>query len=137
MIAAAQEGTHGFQNGLVVIQQEDVRAPSRIGIGRVQLRTRWRDRLTRQFDSEASPSRGPVPHTNRSSVLRNNPVTDAQAEAGSFSNWLCRVERIKNTRGVLHSGAAVGEFDDQPLALHRSEERRVGKECRSRWSPYH
>ena len=23
------------------------------------------------------------------------------------------------------------------LALARSEERRVGKECRSRWSPYH
>src|SRR5438270_10385996 len=23
------------------------------------------------------------------------------------------------------------------LALRRSEERRVGKECRSRWSPYH
>ena len=25
-------------------------------------------------------------------------------------------------------------FDDEN---HRSEERRVGKECRSRWSPYH
>ena len=24
-----------------------------------------------------------------------------------------------------------------PLVLMRSEERRVGKECRSRWSPYH
>src|SRR5260221_13589352 len=24
-----------------------------------------------------------------------------------------------------------------PLKLERSEERRVGKECRSRWSPYH
>ena len=24
-----------------------------------------------------------------------------------------------------------------PMLLHRSEERRVGKECRSRWSPYH
>src|SRR2546430_6001242 len=24
-----------------------------------------------------------------------------------------------------------------PLAVKRSEERRVGKECRSRWSPYH
>ena len=24
-----------------------------------------------------------------------------------------------------------------PVAGHRSEERRVGKECRSRWSPYH
>src|SRR5256712_13159608 len=27
-----------------------------------------------------------------------------------------------------HNGGAI---------LHRSEERRVGKECRSRWSPYH
>src|SRR5438046_8534666 len=24
-----------------------------------------------------------------------------------------------------------------PLPVHRSEERRVGKECRSRWSQYH
>ena len=29
-------------------------------------------------------------------------------------------------------GARVGIFD-----ADRSEERRVGKECRSRWSPYH
>src|SRR2546425_9004065 len=28
-------------------------------------------------------------------------------------------------------------FTGDGLALHRSEERRVGKECRSRWSPYH
>ena len=26
---------------------------------------------------------------------------------------------------------------DVPIFLCRSEERRVGKECRSRWSPYH
>ena len=26
---------------------------------------------------------------------------------------------------------------DQIMAFLRSEERRVGKECRSRWSPYH
>ena len=25
----------------------------------------------------------------------------------------------------------------QPFTEERSEERRVGKECRSRWSPYH
>ena len=31
--------------------------------------------------------------------------------------------------------AALGQqLDGQPI---RSEERRVGKECRSRWSPYH
>ena len=28
-------------------------------------------------------------------------------------------------------------LDHSPLHLMRSEERRVGKECRSRWSPYH
>src|SRR2546430_4347952 len=27
--------------------------------------------------------------------------------------------------------------DTRPLSFDRSEERRVGKECRSRWSPYH
>ena len=26
---------------------------------------------------------------------------------------------------------------EQRLTISRSEERRVGKECRSRWSPYH
>src|ERR1022692_1860765 len=29
------------------------------------------------------------------------------------------------------------EFHSPGLVLLRSEERRVGKECRSRWSPYH
>ena len=28
-------------------------------------------------------------------------------------------------------------FTEDLLLLTRSEERRVGKECRSRWSPYH
>ena len=27
--------------------------------------------------------------------------------------------------------------DPEVEAIYRSEERRVGKECRSRWSPYH
>src|SRR2546426_11342989 len=31
---------------------------------------------------------------------------------------------------------ALAALDDA-FALERSEERRVGKECRSRWSPYH
>ena len=29
----------------------------------------------------------------------------------------------------------IGDISSK--GLHRSEERRVGKECRSRWSPYH
>ena len=34
---------------------------------------------------------------------------------------------------VLLSGAMLGPY----YGALRSEERRVGKECRSRWSPYH
>src|SRR5260370_15581723 len=39
-------------------------------------------------------------------------------------------------RGLLLQalGRALGGVE---LGAHRSEERRVGKECRSRWSPYH
>ena len=33
--------------------------------------------------------------------------------------------------------AAPAPAASAPKALLRSEERRVGKECRSRWSPYH
>src|SRR5258708_29909010 len=33
--------------------------------------------------------------------------------------------------------ASVIYLEALPLTAHRSEERRVGKECRSRWSPYH
>ena len=31
----------------------------------------------------------------------------------------------------------MGEVEIMAAAGIRSEERRVGKECRSRWSPYH
>src|SRR2546426_164050 len=54
---------------------------------------------------------------------------------------------IKRTRSGHHliigfdgsAGAAAQVFADRGLVrkVDRSEERRVGKECRSRWSPYH
>src|SRR5256886_5113918 len=31
----------------------------------------------------------------------------------------------------------TGRLPGEPSGMCRSEERRVGKECRSRWSPYH
>src|SRR3712207_9049219 len=34
-------------------------------------------------------------------------------------------------------GEMLGEVAPSPEERPRSEERRVGKECRSRWSPYH
>ena len=37
---------------------------------------------------------------------------------------------------VCETRAAIGTAEI-PAETTRSEERRVGKECRSRWSPYH
>ena len=38
--------------------------------------------------------------------------------------------------GVVHAQPAPAASDEM-APTERSEERRVGKECRSRWSPYH
>ena len=50
----------------------------------------------------------------------------------NFLNNLKRGDRIITKSGIH---ARVIEFDNKNNT--RSEERRVGKECRSRWSPYH
>src|SRR2546430_2129106 len=39
-------------------------------------------------------------------------------------------------RGINNLGTVCGDYAS-PDGNNRSEERRVGKECRSRWSPYH
>src|SRR3712207_6969914 len=44
------------------------------------------------------------------------------------------IERLERTFGVQDRWPVVTEPFSQWI---RSEERRVGKECRSRWSPYH
>src|SRR2546430_12637185 len=66
-------------------------------------------------------------------ILRFVPM-DAQIQMG-------RVFQSDTSSTVLH-WLALGQpfLGGQPFAKlvrRRSEERRVGKECRSRWSPYH
>ena len=43
--------------------------------------------------------------------------------------------RSSNKRFIFFEGPPSAEITSQSII--RSEERRVGKECRSRWSPYH
>src|SRR5256886_15599139 len=47
------------------------------------------------------------------------------------------VARWKTIVHIVMKTASKGIITGILLALARSEERRVGKECRSRWSPYH
>ena len=77
------------------------------------------------------------------------------AEQADIAGWAQRLfsgDKINSTeqRAVLHT--ALRNIGDSPVIVDgedvmpriravlnkmRSEERRVGKECRSRWSPYH
>ena len=43
------------------------------------------------------------------------------------------VEELRKISQVSQAYVTFGAYD----VIARSEERRVGKECRSRWSPYH
>ena len=70
---------------------------------------------------------------------------------GGFDQARIDASTIKDAGGVITSGPARLSYDrsdglpvnisQRPKVgvgvLERSEERRVGKECRSRWSPYH
>ena len=54
------------------------------------------------------------------------------------------IKRVENIRGItvvedstVEKDGCIVETDFGAIDLCRSEERRVGKECRSRWSPYH
>ena len=48
----------------------------------------------------------------------------------------CSYREIAKRMGIGRNTIAKYRKGD-PKELSRSEERRVGKECRSRWSPYH
>src|SRR6266702_6521827 len=52
------------------------------------------------------------------------------------TTWV-EFEGTSVTRKVWDGRAQLEEFETDSPAGGRSEERRVGKECRSRWSPYH
>ena len=60
-------------------------------------------------------------------------------ENDDFSVWMqklyAKLEELCKDVRVLRNADRVLPEDDN--LLDRSEERRVGKECRSRWSPYH
>ena len=47
------------------------------------------------------------------------------------------VAKASETGSQDQQSTAVETASQTSLELCRSEERRVGKECRSRWSPYH
>src|SRR2546421_11682192 len=93
------------------------------------------------------PTNSVQPMSVSASVLQSNDevgvgrLPDDLAELGTIT----RHEAHPADRDVVHRPALAilnhpileRHLFSAPTSHHRSEERRVGKECRSRWSPYH
>src|SRR2546425_11388985 len=56
----------------------------------------------------------------------------------ALGSWVA-FKQVSDTEAMLMGDLVLLESEVSPVLgkLQRSEERRVGKECRSRWSPYH
>src|ERR1035441_4073482 len=79
--------------------------------------------------------RGGVSECPKSRLRRRFPWNPSQCHAGeSEIRMIKHIEKLRfhAQLSVLRQGEILGEVKVIP---HRSEERRVGKECRSRWSP--
>src|SRR3712207_8075199 len=84
------------------------------------------------------------------SVVRGFRLNEAQAADAVQTTWLRLVEHVADLREPEHVAGWLKTTAsrvclqvirqgrrEQLTDWDRSEERRVGKECRSRWSPYH
>src|SRR3712207_9468241 len=86
------------------------------------------DRMQQRMDALGVKFR---PHVKTSKCL---PVVQAQIAAGARGITVSTLKEAEQffAAGITDILYAVGMVPGK-----RSEERRVGKECRSRWSPYH
>ena len=73
-------------------------------------------------------------------VIRMPKMSDTMEE-GVIASWLVKEGDEVKSGDILaevETDKATMELESyEDGVLLRSEERRVGKECRSRWSPYH
>src|SRR5256885_7026441 len=72
------------------------------------------------------------------------PISKPQARSELAGLLACRRRRLAQLRrfraalsAIYRVGPGIYEWATDQTVVCRSEERRVGKECRSRWSPYH
>ena len=83
-----------------------------------------RRQYTKEFKTEAV----------RLIVEEGRRISELARELGIAENLLHRWKK-KSEEGKIEPFPGKGRLS--PEDDERSEERRVGKECRSRWSPYH
>src|SRR2546427_4257479 len=75
-----------------------------------------------------------APPSSRGEMKKESELKAGRADSASREN---RKAQTPQARASGFSGPLTLRKAAEGLTLERSEERRVGKECRSRWSPYH
>src|SRR5690554_8043848 len=86
-------------------------------------------------DLEFTNSGGSYPATGF--VIYRSKVDDTSATANLFPLIEISVEQLAQGYDGLAAGHVADNNRWLPETEERSEERRVGKECRCRWTPYH
>src|ERR1043166_1626908 len=91
---------------------------------------------TQSVINDVANARNGVAAAQQGLVVAESGVTQTKQNVVSAEIDLRTAEReLKRVTNLVESNVASrSEYDN---ARDRSEERRVGKECRSRWSPYH
>src|SRR5256886_7151891 len=77
-----------------------------------------------------------------SSDVCSSDLVAQRLDAPIVGNHVAELNDFRDATEMLDKASRAAEglprqVVDGDLAVIRSEERRVGKECRSRWSPYH
>ena len=112
---------------------------------------RWRDKYDGTLESLKDKSRRPHSHPNEHTKEEIELIRKYKAnnkKTGLVVLWikLRQAGYTRTVQGLYHVMRRLGIYERAPSKkkkyqptewITRSEERRVGKECRSRWSPYH
>src|ERR1051326_116375 len=94
---------------------------------RQEVRRRDDDTPTRAFDEELEE------HARRGRAIRRRALDDERRRRAAMH---VRLEGLRPGQDFAAALQPVFGDDPRDVRHERSEERRVGKECRSRWSPY-
>src|SRR5690349_24600319 len=118
---------------------ENAIAVQKYGVGQPVLRKeddtllRGKGKYTDDFNLPRQAYAFIVRSSHAHGVLRDIETAAAKSMPGVLGVWTGK-DLVAAGYGPFTCGLPLKSRDGTPL---RSEERRVGKECRSRWSPYH
>src|SRR5260370_26717800 len=90
-------------------------------------------RLSRRLEHFSIDVRVSVAHLEQLDIFESSFLEQSRGRLGAGANLLGIESRERNAGDPDQ----LFEVFEVGTLLLRSEERRVGKECRSRWSPYH